>query len=391
VNTVNPHDLPFRSIPAAALLVGALGLVVQGCVAHGEPDRQGRREGHAPAVPVTTALAQVRTLPVTVEAIGTVEPRSVVSVHSQVTGQLATMAFEEGAEVKRGELLFTIDPRPADVQLEQTKAVLAKDRAQAASARTTATRYADLLKRGLVPPEQADQAEAQAAALDAAVRADEAAVKSAELQKDYTIIRAPVTGRTGALMVHPGNLVRANDTMPLVVINEIAPIYVSFSVPTRELSAVLRPARLGELDVAVTIPQTNEAAEQGRVTFVDNGADPTTGTIRLKATFPNADRHLWPGQLVNVSLTLRTEPDAIVVPSEAVQTGQDGTYVFVVKADKTVEMRPVDVERTADGLAVIRKGLHASETVVTDGQLRLEPGATVTEDKAAAPATSVLP
>jgi multidrug efflux system membrane fusion protein len=390
---VNPQDPSFRSRPAAVPLFGVviLALVVQGCIAQGQPERQGRREGQTAAVPVKTALVQVKTLPVTVEAIGTVEPRSVVSIHSQVTGQLATVTFKEGAEVRQGDLLFTIDPRPADVQLEQTRAVLAKDRTQAASARSTATRYADLLKRGLVPPEQADQAEAQAAALDAAVRADEASVKNAELQKDYTIIRAPVSGRTGALMVQAGNLVRANDTMPLVVINEIAPIYVSFSVSTRELAAVLQPARLGELDVAVTIPDTGDPAEDGRVTFVDNGADPTTGTIRLKATFANADRGLWPGEIVNVSLTLRTEPDAIVVPSEAVQNGQDGTYVFVVKPDKTVEMRPVEVERTANGVAVIRKGLHASETVVTDGQLRLEPGVTVKEATTATHATSVLP
>jgi multidrug efflux system membrane fusion protein len=216
-------------------------------------------------------------------------------------------------------------------------------------------------------------------------------VKNAELQKDYTVIRAPVSGRTGALMVHEGNLVRANDTTPLVVINEIAPVYVGFSVPTRDLGAVVEPARRGRLRVAVTVPDTGGAPEAGAVTFVDNGADPATGTIRLKATFANANRHLWPGQLVNVALELRTEPNAIVVPSPAVQTGQDGTYVFVVKPDKTVEMRPVEVERTANGVAVIRKGLHASETVVTDGQLRLEPGVTVKEATTATHATSVLP
>ena len=355
---MNPQGVSSRSASALPLVGAAiLALVVQGCVAHGEPEGQGRL-GAPAAVPVKTALVQEKALPVTVDALGTVEPRSVVSIRSQVTGQLATVAFEEGAEVKQGDLLFTIDPRPAEVQLEQATAVLARDRTQAASARTTATRYADLLKRGLIPPEQSDQAQAQATALDAAVRADEATVKNAELQKDYTIIRAPVSGRTGALMVQAGNLVRANDTTPLVVINEIAPIYVSFSVPTRELAAVLQPARRGELHVAVTIPDSGEAPEDGRVTFVDNGADPTTGTIRLKATFANADRHLWPGQLVTVALRLRTEPNAIVVPSEAVQTGQDGTYVFVVKADKTVEMRPVDVERTADGVSVIRKGLR---------------------------------
>ncbi len=388
---MNPQAVlarPSSAVPLLGLVI--LALVAQGCVAHGEPERQGRRDAPA-AVPVKTALVQVKTLPVTVEAIGTVESRSVVSIRSQVTGALASVAFEEGAEVKKGDLLFTIDPRPADVQLEQATAVLARDRTQAASARTTAERYADLLKRGLIPPEQNDQAQAQAAALDAAVRADEASVKNAELQKDYTIIRAPVSGRTGALMVQAGNLVRANDTTPLVVINEIAPIYVSFSVPTRELAAVLQPARLGELHVAVTIPETAGPPEDGAVTFVDNGADPTTGTIRLKATFTNANRHLWPGELVNVSLTLRTEPNAIVVPSEAVQTGQDGTYVFVVKADKTVEIRPVDVERTAGGLAVIRKGLHASETVVTDGQLRLEPGVTVKEETAATHTESLQP
>jgi multidrug efflux system membrane fusion protein len=375
-----PQTPVFVILPLLLLAAGA-------CVARGEPEHQPRTA----AVPVKTARVQVKTLPVTAEAIGTVEPRSVVSIRSQVTGALTSVAFEEGREVEQGQVLFTLDARPFDVQLEQAKAVLARDEAQAANARVQAKRYADLLERGLVPKEQAEQMTTSSAALEASVRADQAAIANAELQRQYTVIRAPVSGRTGALMVQAGNLVRANDTTPLVVINEIAPIYVSFSVPTRELSAVLQPARLGELRVSVTNPDTTGPREHGTVTFVDNGADPTTGTIRLKATFPNGDRHLWPGQLVNVSLTLRTEPNAIVVPSEAVQTGQDGTYVFVVKADRTVEMRPVDVERTTEGLAVIRTGLQASETVVTDGQLRLEPGATVSETPSADPTASDRP
>ena len=344
---MNPQGVSSRSASALPLVGAAiLALVVQGCVAHGEPEGQGRL-GAPAAVPVKTALVQEKALPVTVDALGTVEPRSVVSIRSQVTGQLATVAFEEGAEVKQGDLLFTIDPRPAEVQLEQATAVLARDRTQAASARTTATRYADLLKRGLIPPEQSDQAQAQATALDAAVRADEATVKNAELQKDYTIIRAPVSGRTGALMVQAGNLVRANDTTPLVVINEIAPIYVSFSVPTRELAAVLQPRAARRAARGGDDSRQRRAARGGPVVRgqwrgSDDRHGPPEGDLCQRRP------GLWPGQFVQVTLALRTEPNALVVPTEAVLTGQQGTYVFVVKADKTVEMRPVDVERTAD-------------------------------------------
>ena len=336
---MNPQGVSFRSVPAAALLIGALGLLVQGCVARGEPERQGPRAGHAAAVPVKTALVQVRTLPVTVEAMGTVEPRSVVSVHSQVTGQLATVAFEEGAEVKQGDLLFTIDPRPADVQLEQTRAVLARDRTQAASARTTATRYADLLKRGLVPPEQADQAEAQAVALDAAVRADEATVKNAELQKDYTIIRAPVSGRTGALLVHAGNLVRDNDTMPLVVINQIAPIYVGFAC-RRAADRGPRPARQGELAW-----RRRSGGERGGSRTARSRSSTTPSTRRparsgSRRRFPNADRRLWPGAVRRRhAAAVDRDPHAMVVPTAAVQPARRATTSSWSRPDRTVEMR----------------------------------------------------
>jgi multidrug efflux system membrane fusion protein len=324
-------------------------------------------------------------MPVTLAAIGSVEPSSTVAVRAQVTGTLTAVNFVEGQDVLKGEVLFEIDPRPFDIALEQARAALARDKAQLDNAQTQVTRYQDLYSRGLVPHEQFDQVSTTAATLAAAVQVDQAQVRSAELQREYAVIRAPIDGRTGALLVHPGNLVRATDTSPLVVINQIAPAYVSFTVPQDRLDEVVRARRAGSLRATAVVPGDGSTTQSGQVSFVDNGVDPATGTIRLKATFLNADRRLWPGRFVTVTLTLQVEPSAVVAPAQAVQTGQQGTYVFVVRPDDTVESRTVDVARTVGADAVIARGVAPGERVVTDGQLRLVPGARVRPTTAADP------
>jgi multidrug efflux system membrane fusion protein len=313
-------------------------------------------------------------MPIDIRIIGTAEPYSTVSVHAQITGELTSVNFKEGDEVRKGQVLFTLDRRPLDAALQQAQANLARDQAQATNARAQSSRYQDLLRRGIATREQVDQMSTNAAALEATVGADEAALESAKVQLQYATITAPLAGRTGALMVHTGNLVRANDTTPLVVINQIAPIYVSFGVPEAQLPDLKRYMAQGSLRVEAAPPTGGEPPSSGRITFVDNAVDQTTGTIRIKGSFGNEDRRLWPGQFVNVQVTLTTDPGAIVVPTTAVQTGQQGDYAFVVKGDQTVELRTLTVARSAGAETVIRTGLKPGEIVVTDGHLRLVPG-----------------
>jgi multidrug efflux system membrane fusion protein len=329
------------------------------------------------AVPVTTAPAVQRAVPLNIEGIGTVIAASTVAVHAQITGELTSVNFIEGDEVQQGQVIVTLDKRPLEAALNQAAATLNRDLAQAANAKAQAVRYEDLLKRGIATHEQVDQIVSNAAALDATVQADRAAVESAKVQLDYATITAPLTGKTGLLQVHPGNLVRAGDTTPIVTINKITPVYVSFAIPEAELPELKRYMAKGRLPVLASPPDPTVAPSTGTITFIDNAVDITTGTIKVKGTFPNTDRRLWPGQFVNVKVTLSSEPNAIVVPSLAVQTGQQGTYVFVVKPDQTVDLRPVVVERVSDDQSVIKSGVNAGDIVVTDGQLRLVPGSRV--------------
>jgi membrane fusion protein, multidrug efflux system len=342
-------------------------------------------------VPVTVAKVQQKNVPLNVRAIGNVEPISSVTVRPQVGGVLQRVNFKEGQEVKKGDLLFEIDPRPLQAQLLQAQAMLARDEANAKDAEATARRYAALVKKEYVTQQQADNAQAQAQALKAALAADRAAVQQARLNLAYAQIRSPVTGRTGSLLVHAGNVIKANDDK-LVVIDQLQPIYVSFSVPEQMLAQIR--ARAGASRLAVTAApalQDNGASPEqkaagaisgerhtGVLTFVDNAVDQTTGQIRLKATFANEDEALWPGQFVDVQLTLAEQQGAVVAPVEAVQRGQNGEYVFVVKQDGTVESREVTVSRADQHDAIIEKGLAPGETVVTDGQLRLQQGVKVT-------------
>jgi multidrug efflux system membrane fusion protein len=335
-----------------------------------------RRENGSPPVPVVTATVDRKSMPMAIRVIGAAEAYSNVAVHPQITGQLTSVDFEEGGDVTKGEIIFTLDFRPLEAALEQANANLTRDAAQAANARASSARYQDLQSRGIATKEQADQSRTSADALDATVQADRAAVDNAKVQLQYATIMAPISGRTGALMVHEGNLVRANDATPLVVINQISPIYVSFGIPEGELPDLKR--YLAQRSVTVEAAPPGEAeTSRGRITFIDNAVDATTGQIKIKASFPNEDRRLWPGQFVNVTVTLKVEADAIVVPTAAVQNGQEGSYVFVLKPDRTVELRSITIEREAAESTIVQTGLTQGEIVVTDGQLRLASGSKV--------------
>jgi len=326
-----------------------------------------------PAVPVAIAKVVQKPMPIEIRVIGSAEAYSTVTIRAQTTGQLVKVNFREGDEVTRGQVLFEMDRRPLEAALQQAQANLERDMAQAANAAVQSKRLQDLVERGIAPREQADTSRTAVAALNATVNADRAAVENAQVQLQYATITAPISGRTGALMVHEGNLVRANDTIPLVTINQVSPVSVSFAIPESRLTELNRYRAQGSLRVLAT-PPNDEVPSVGQIAFVDNSVDQNTGTIRIKGTFPNTDRRLWPGQFVNVVVTLTTDPEAVVVPSVAVQDGQQGPYVFTVKDDQTVEMRPVKVARTRGVETVVAGGLQAGETVVTDGHLRLVPG-----------------
>src|SRR6266568_1124756 len=329
----------------------------------------------APTVPVTVAQVAKKSVPLEIEAIGSVMPYRTVSVEPQVTGQLLSVHFKEGQDVKKGDLLFSIDRAPFQAALDQALGKLAHDKAQAANSALILQRTQRLDAEKISSKEQLDQAQAAAAQDQAAVRTDEAALEYARLQLNYCSVYSPVDGRTGSLLVHPGNLVKANDLPVLVVINQVTPVYVAYAIPERYLAEVRKYMAKGSLGVGAVILDDPQHPEAGTLTFVDNTVDRATGTIQLKATFPNRNRRLWPGQFVNTIVRLAEQTNAIVVPSQAVETGQKGTFVYVLKADQTAEIRPVSVERNAGADAVVSSGLQPGETVVTDGQIMIFPGA----------------
>jgi multidrug efflux system membrane fusion protein len=362
----------------------------------GEGGGRGGRGGGP--VPVVTTHVMAKPMPVTIGAVGTVEPVSSVQVRAQVTGQLSAIHFADGQNVQKGQRLFSLDPRPFQAALAQAEAVLARDTAMAQNAHAQKARSEDLFKRGLIPRDQYETLTASAAALDATLAADKAALESARLNLQYAEISAPISGRTGERGIHVGDQVRANDTTPLVVINQLSPVYVTFSVPGRYLADIRRFQAQKPLEVVATAPSSEpNTAETGKgpnssdvkpvrgtVSFIDNSVDPTTGTIRLKGTFQSADHQLWPGAFVQVTLQLTTDKNALVVPATAVQASQEGQYVYVVKADRTVEMRTVTVARQQGDEMVVSGGITAGEEVVTDGQLRLTPGARVSSGRGGA-------
>jgi multidrug efflux system membrane fusion protein len=336
-----------------------------------------KEQGPPKGVPVLADTVIQKAVPVEIRAIGNCQAYSTVSVKSMVAGEISQVHFKEGQDVAKGDLLFTIDPRPSQAALKQAEANLERDKVQAENARANFQRYEVLMAKQAVPRQQYDQFRTTAEAADATVRLDEAAVENAKVMLSYCYIRSPIDGRTGNLLITGGNVIKAND-VPLLTINQIRPIYVAFSVPEQNLAEVKRYRAAGKsLKVEAFIPNDARGVEQGFLTFIDNTVDNTTGTILLKGTFSNKYRRLWPGQFVNVRLVLTTQPNAVVVPAPAVQTGQQGQYVFVIKPDLTVEARPVVVSRTIGNDAIIDKGLKAGERVVTDGQLQLVPGAKV--------------
>ena len=389
-----------KGVAAAGVLLA--GVLLGGC----DRAEQATAKSPPPGVAVTVADVITRDVPVQIRAIGNVQPLATVSVLSMINGEVLKVHFEEGQEVAAGDMLFTIDPRQLQAQLlqaqatlaqheamiKQAEANLAKDSAELANAKVEEGRYKKLVDGGFVAREQYDQIrtkeltltatiDADRASVETAkalVRADEAAIENVKVQLSYTQIRAPIGGRTGNLLLHQGNVVKANDVgNPMVVINRIHPIYVAFSVPETELAEIKRYRATGALPVEAEVDGVPGGLVRGKLTFVNNTVDPSTGTIQLKATFENNENALWPGQFVNVALTLTRQPGALLVPSPAVQNGQDGQYVYVVKPDLTVEARPVVSGLTQGREVVITSGLRAGERVVTDGQLRLVPGARV--------------
>jgi len=374
----------------AWLMAGVTALVAVAAALMGcseKADAKGSAKKAQPPVPVLATNVVERPMSVQVRAIGNVEAFSTVSVRAQVDGLLLAEHFREGQEVKKGDLLFTIDPRPFAESLKQAEANLARDKAQLENARLENQRYEELGKKGVASPQDADKARATFAALRATVQADEAAVSNMKLLLGYTEIRSPIDGRTGGLNKHAGNVIKAKDD-ELVVINQIQPINVTFSVPEHHLPDIKRYLAAGTLAVEAVVANHDEMRARGQLSFINNTVNASTGTIQLKAAFPNTDHTLWPGQFVNVRLDLTTTPRAIVVPSQAVQTGQHGEFVFVIKAGRTVEMRPVVLAYSHNGVAVIEQGLRAGEMVVTDGHLRLVPGAKVDVRTSISPATT---
>ena len=351
-------------------------LFLSGCGNKGQVQMAGGA-GNRPAAPVVVAGVEYRDIPVQIQAIGNVEAYQTVQIRSQVGGQIQRIFFKEGEDVRQGQLLFQLDKRPFQADLEKAIGQLKHDQAQEEHSRVQAERYSDLEKDGIVSHEQADQMRSQAKADASAVEADRAAVEAAHVQLQYTDIVAPINARAGTLMINLGNLVKANDTPYLVQLNQVTPIYVTFSVPEANLDRVRRHFTSGQLKVLTYPKGQSENPAEGRLTFIDNGVDTTTGMFKLKGTYQNKDRRLWPGQYVDVALELSTQKNAVVVPTKAIQSGQQGEYVYVVRTDSTAESRPVKTEGTYQNLTLISDGLKAGEHVIVNGQLRVAPNAKV--------------
>jgi membrane fusion protein, multidrug efflux system len=386
-----------------ALVASMLVLCLIGC--RQQDGKSNKAKGGVPPTPVTVAQAQARDIPIQIRQIGSVEPVAVIAVKAQISGELNQVFFKEGQEIKKGDQLFEIDPRPYQQALDQAQAALqkdialvaqaeanlARDKAQAANAKQQAKRYDQLATEGVISKDQNDTYQTTSQVSDEAVRADQAAINSAQasvvsdrsaietakLNLSYCYIRSPIDGRAGSLLLQAGNLVKANDTTALVNINQLQPVYVTFSAPEQLLPEIRRYNAQHTLTVRGTGVANGAVTATGQLSFIDNTVDSTTGTIKLKATFPNDDHALWPGQFITVVMTLRTLDHATVVPSEAIQSGQKGQFAFVVKPDQTVETRPVTVGQTIDNQIVVESGISPGETVVTDGQLRLFPGARI--------------
>lgn len=362
------------ALALVSLLVGLAGCSEKPASTAGGGTGGGRggRGGGGPA-PVLVGKVYRKVVPLTLDAIGAVEPLRTSAIRSQVTGAMLRINFQEGQDVKQGDLLFEIDARPFQNALHSAEADFQKVTVQLGTAEAQVKRYEALAADSMVTKEQFQQIQDTARTLNASLQSSKAAVENARLLLDYCSIRAPISGRTGNLSVHVGDLVRANDAGAMVTINQLNPIYVTFGVPQHHLIALTRYRAEGTLAVSVTPPGVDQAPEKGDLTFMDNTVDSTTGTLKLKATFLNDAHRLWPGQFATVSVTL-SSPEVLVVASSAVQNSQNGQHVFVVKEDKTAELRPISIERAVENDSVVTKGLIEGEVVVIDGQLRVVPG-----------------
>ncbi len=338
--------------------------------------RTPNQANQAKPVPVTIAAATQKPVPIQLKNIGTIEASCIVSIKSQVAAELVSIHFQEGQNVNAGDVLFTLDRRSFEANLKKIQANLEKNLVQLKNAKKEATRSEELWKKGIISVETRDNAQAAAEAMEASVHADMAAVEASKLELSYCTILSPISGRTGQYLVHSGNLLKANDAT-LVVIHQTKPIEVLFSVPEKELPTIKRYLSKKKLEVKAFLPESEENPEIGTLSFINNTVDKATGTILLKGNFENKNERLWPGQFVNVVLTLDIEPNAITIPSQAIQTGQQGTYTFVVTPDLTVESRLVKVSREIGEESVIAEGIQASEKVVTDGHLRLTNGSKI--------------
>jgi len=332
-----------------------------------------------PPPPVAVVLAPVvqKPMPVRLETIGTVQPFATVTVKSRIDGQIVQVHFREGQEVKTGDLLFTMDSRAMEAQIRQTEAVVQRDRAQLAQARRDLERLTELAAKEFAARTKVDDMRTLGAALEASVKASEASVDNLKVQLTYYTIRAPIDGRVGSIGLKAGNLVKANDTLTMVTINQMRPIYVSFALPQASLGDVRDAMKAGDVTVVASFPGDNEPVATGQLAFIDNAVDAATGTINLKGVFSNDSERLWPGQFANVAVTLKTEPNAVVVPATAVQIGQNGSYVFTAGADGVAQFKPVSVARQIGNETVIASGLKPGEQVVVDGAYRLTKGSRV--------------
>ena len=351
-----------------------LSLLLLGCGSSRDESASASKAATAPP-PVTVATAKQEPVPIEINAIGNAQPYRTVQVKSMVDGQILRVDFQQGENVRAGQLLFQLDKRPFQAALDQAEGKLAQDEATAANNKAMAARANELLKQGVLAAQDVQTTNSQAQASAAAVQADKAAVETAKVNLGYTDIRAPISGKAGAILVNLGNLVKANDTNPLTTINQVEPIYVSFNIPEADLAA-LRAKGTNHLKVAAAPPNQQNPA-QGRLTFIDNTVDATTGTIRLMGTFTNRDQKLWPGEYLNVRLVLGTDPNAVVVPATAVQSGQQGKFIYVVQPDGTAVATPVNTSRNYQQLAVISSGITPGKSVIVDGQDRVVPNAKV--------------
>jgi multidrug efflux system membrane fusion protein len=359
-------------------LLGGVGLLVVAAVLFayfGTEIRANERKGPkgSPAIPVSVAQVTQEVVPFRLQAIGNVEAFSTVAVKARVDGQIVEVGFKEGEEARKGQVLFKIDPRPFEAALRQAEANALRDAAARDQARSQEKRYQELLDKNFVSKEAYAQIRTNAAVAEATAGASQAALDNAKLNLEYGTIRAPIEGYAGKIQIQMGNLVRANDVNPLVVINQVRPIYVNFSVPEQRLAEVREHMAARQVAVEALAPGSDRAAASGTLIFVDNAVDPSTGTIRMRARFPNKENLLWPGQFVNVSVRLFEQADAIVIPSQAVQTGPEGQYVYVVDRSMVVDVRRITVQRTEGERAIVASGLAKGEQVVTQGQLRLGP------------------